>query len=157
MREAIHGLKYRNLKAVAPVLGQLLARYMESARVPGAILVPVPLHKRRLRDRGYNQSEMLAKEVGKRIRLPVMDTLVIRTRNTPPQVSLSLEERMHNVEGSFACVGDAQGQRFIVVDDVVTTGSTLSACAAVLKAGGAESVWGVALARQGVGAPVESL
>ena len=156
-REAIHSLKYRNLKAVAPTLGQLLAQYMESVTVPGAVLVPVPLHKRRLRDRGYNQSELLAKEAGKRMSLPVMDALIIRTRNTPPQVSLSLEERMRNVEGSFACVGNAQGQRFIVVDDVVTTGSTVSACAAVLKAEGAESVWGLALARQGIGSPDESL
>ena len=157
VREAIHSLKYRNLRAVAPILGQLLARYMESVTVPGAVLVPVPLHKRRLRDRGYNQSELLAKEVGKRMCLPVMDALIIRTRNTPPQVSLSLEERMRNVEGSFACVGNAQGQRFIVVDDVVTTGSTVSACAAVLKAGGAESAWGLALARQGPAPPDESL
>lgn len=152
MREAIHSLKYRNLKAVAPILGQLLARYMESITVPGDVLVPVPLHRRRLRDRGYNQSGLLAKEVGKRMCLPVMEGLMIRTRNTPPQVSLSLEERMRNVEGSFACVGNAQGQRLIVVDDVVTTGSTVSACAAVLRAGGAESVWGLALARQGAGA-----
>ena len=151
LREAIHSLKYRNLRAAAPTLGQLLAQYMESITVLGDVLVPVPLHKRRLRDRGYNQSELLAKEVGKRMCLPVMEALIIRTRNTPPQVSLSWEDRIQNVEGSFACVGNAQGQRLIVVDDVVTTGSTVSACAAVLKAGGAESVWGLALARQGTG------
>ena len=81
--------------------------------------------------------------------LPVMEDILVRTRDTPPQVSLSShEERARNVEGSFVCTGKAQGLKFLLVDDVVTTGSTVSACASALKAGGATSVWGMALARQ---------
>ena len=149
VREAIHGLKYRNLKAAAPTLGGLLAQCLESNPVSGDVLVPVPLHRRRLRDRGYNQSALLAKEVAKRTGLPVREDVVVRIRESAPQVSISSrEERARNVEGSFDCVGSVHGQRLILVNDVVTTGSTMSACATPLKAGGARSVWGLALARQ---------
>ena len=150
IREAIQALKYRDLRAAAPTLGRNLARWLESTRVPGEALVSVPLHMRRLRARGYNQSALLASELGKRTGLPVLEDILVRTRDSPPQVSLSSqEERMRNVEGSFECVGDARGRGFILVDDVVTTGSTMYACATVLKAGGARAVWGLALAREG--------
>ena len=149
IQDAIHALKYKNLRAASPSLGRLLAQWLASSRVPGVALVPVPLHKRRLRDRGYNQSALLAKEVGGRMGLPVMEGILVRTRDTPPQVSLSShEERAKNVEGSFVCTGNAQGRKFLLVDDVVTTGSTMSACASALRTGGATSVWGLALARQ---------
>ena len=149
IQEAIHALKYRNLRAAAPTLGRLLALWLESNPLHGDVLVPVPLHRRRLRGRGYNQSALLAKEVGKRAGLPVVEYLLVRTRDTPSQVSLpSREERARNVEGSFKCVGKVQGQKIILVDDVVTTGSTLSACATALRFGGAGSVWGLALARE---------
>ena len=114
IREAIHGLKYRNLRAAAASLGEILSSWLEANPLPGDALIPVPLHKRRLRGRGYNQSALLAKEVGKRTCLPVMDDLLIRTRDTRPQISLSREDRSLNVEGSFECVGkpestDGQG------------------------------------------------
>ena len=148
IQEAIYALKYRNVRAAAPALGDLIARWLESSTAPGEALVPVPLHRRRLRSRGYNQSALLARELSRRIDLPVLDNLLVRTRDSPPQVSLaSREERVRNVEGSFDCVGNARGRSLILVDDVVTTGSTISACAKALKAGGASSVWGLALAR----------
>ena len=148
IQQAVHGLKYRNLRAAFPVLGQLLADWLESAGLPGEILVPVPLHSRRLRSRGYNQSALLAKEVGRIIGFQVVEDVLVQTRDTPPQVGLSHEELVRNVQGSFACVGDAVGHKIILVDDVVTTGSTMAACASALKASGAGTVWGVALARQ---------
>ena len=149
MRDGIHALKYRNLRAAAPTLGRLLAQWLESKSVPGDVLVPVPLHRRRIRDRGYNQSELLAREVGRRTGLPVARDVLVRTRDTAPQVSLSRQERAQNVEGSFACAGNVQGLRIILVDDVVTTGSTMFACAGPLRTGHAGSVWGLALAREG--------
>ena len=149
IREAIHALKYRNLRAASPTLGRLLARWLVSNPIPGEVLVPVPLHKRRIRDRGYNQSALLAKEVSKVTGLPVRENLLVRTRDTPPQISLSLQERIGNVEGSFELPGDGRGLKIILVDDVVTTGSTMSACGKALRAGGAGSVWGLALAREG--------
>ena len=149
MREAIHAVKYQTVRATAPILGRLLGRWIQATPVPGEFVVPVPLHKRRLRSRGYNQSELLAEELGKLSGLPVGEAVLVRTRDTPPQVSLSgREERVRNVEGSFSCVGGVEGRKILLVDDVVTTGSTLSACGSALRASGADSVWGVALARQ---------
>lgn len=148
VKEAIHNLKYRGLKAAAPELAELLTTYLAENPIPGDVLVPVPLHPRRLRSRGYNQSALLAKELSKNLGLDMDQSLLIRAKNNPPQVSASREERRENVQGSFRCDGPAGGRSVILVDDVATTGSTLSACAAVLKAAGASSVWCLVLARE---------
>ena len=150
VEEMIYGLKYRNMRASAPELGRLLTAYMESDPIAADVLMPVALHKRRQRERGYNQSELLAREVGKLTGVPMETRTLLRTRNTPLQVSLrSDEERRQNMEGAFRCVSEMVGKRVLLVDDVVTTGSTMSACARVLKEAGARSVWGLTLARQG--------
>lgn len=149
VREAIHQLKYRNFRALAPELGRLLAQHLQSNSVPGAALVPVPLHPSRLRERGYNQAELLARQVGRLSGLPVRTDLLVRARRSAPQVSLANREaRARNAEGAFECVGDVSGMAVIVVDDVVTTASTVNACATALKARGAASVWALALARE---------
>ena len=116
--------------------------------MPGDVLTPVPLHPRRLRSRGYNQSALLAKELSKKLGLDMNQSLLIRPKNNQPQVSASRDERRENVQGSFRCDGRADGRTVILVDDVATTGSTLSACAAVLKSAGASSVWCLVLARE---------
>ena len=111
--------------------------------------MPVPLHPRRLRSRGYNQALLLARELGKINGLEVNDRLLLRINDNPPQVeTTSLEQRRLNVADSFECRGDAAGARIILIDDVATTGSTLSACSEALKRAGATSVWGLTLARQ---------
>ena len=149
IQDAIHQLKYRNLRVLAPELGKILSRYLQTHSIPGDSLVPVPLHPGRLRRRGYNQALLLAKELGKLQGLEVHDDLLRRTKNSPPQVeAISLEQRRLNVAGSFDCRGDAAGSKIILIDDVTTTGSTLSACAAALKRAGASSVWGLTLARE---------
>ena len=154
VRQAIHDLKYRDLRALAPRLGGLLAAWMSKTPVPGDLLVPVPLHPRRLRSRGYNQSVMLAERVAKGTGLDMARNALARIRDSAPQTSLySQQERARNVKGGFRCVGDVRGARVVLVDDVVTTGSTMSACAQALKAAGARSVWGIALARQSYDAP----
>jgi ComF family protein len=150
MRQAIHQLKYRNLRTLAVPLAQLLRDYLVSNPVPGDVLVPVPLHRKRLRERGYNQSCLLARELGKLISLPVVDDCLVRQRHAPPQArTTTVEERLSNVVGAFACrdrrLGDKQ---VLLVDDVSTSGATLDACAAALKAAGAKSVWGLTLARE---------
>lgn len=148
-RRLVHSLKYANFRAVAPDMARLLADLLGPRPVPGEVIVPVPLHPRRERTRGYNQSELLARTVGKRMGLPVRPGIVRRVRNTPPQVSIeNYEERRSNIEGSFACPAGLSGESILLMDDVVTTGSTMSACAAALKAAGARSVWGLAFARQ---------
>ena len=149
LRELIHRFKYRHLRAAAPVLGELLAEHLAQHPIPGKTLVPVPLHPRRLRSRGYNQAELLAMELRERTGLPVNQGLLVRQGNSPPQVeSTSRRQRAANVAGGFAVSGDAGGLQALLIDDVTTTGNTLFACAATLKEAGAASVWGLALAKE---------
>jgi len=150
MRQAIHQLKYRNLRALAVPLAKLLQDYLTTSHVPGEALVPVPLHQKRLRQRGYNQSRLLAQELGKLINLPVVDDCLIRLRHAPPQARTStVDERRSNVADAFTCRNHRlRDKQVLLVDDVSTSGATLDACAAALKAAGASSVWGLALARE---------
>ena len=149
IRKAVFSLKYRGLRAAAPELGRLLAQYLTDYTAPGDVIVPVPLHHRRLRTRGYNQSALLAHELYKLTALPQANKLLTRFKDAPPQVEAATRsQRRSNVDGSFRASDDAAGLKVLLIDDVVTTGSTMSACAAALKAAGAVSVWGLALARE---------
>jgi len=150
MRQAIHQLKYRNLRALAAPLARLLNDYLDTNPVPVEVLVPVPLHQKRLRERGYNQSSLLAQELGKLTKLPVVDDCLIRQRHAPPQARTStVDERRSNVADAFTCRDHRLGDRqVLLIDDVSTSGATLDACAAALKAVGATSVWGLVLARE---------
>jgi len=150
MRQAIHQLKYSNLRALAVLLAQLLYNYLISNPVLGEVLVPVPLHQKRLRERGYNQSSLLAQQLGKLINLPVVDDYLIRQRHAPPQARTStVEERRSNVANAFSCRDHRlQDKQVMLIDDVSTSGATLDACAGALKEAGATSVWGLVLARE---------
>jgi ComF family protein len=150
IRKAIHQLKYRNLKAISPCLAELLADYLRANPLPGDALVCVPLHPRRLRERGYNQSDLLARELGKRIDLPVIENCLIRVKQAQPQVRAGdVEERRRNVADAFVCRDEkVSGKQIILIDDVCTSGATLESCAAALKSKGAVSVWGLTLARE---------
>jgi competence protein ComFC len=150
IRSAVHQLKYRNLRAIAQTLAQLMSEYLGNNPLSGDVLVPVPLHNSRLRERGYNQSALLAKELGALINLPVDETSLIREKFVIPQErTTSVEERRANVVGVFACRGDGvHGKRVLLIDDVATSGATMNACASVLKSAGAVAVWGLALARE---------
>jgi len=150
MRQAIHQLKYRNLRALAAPLAQLLNDYLITNPVPGEVLVSVPLHHKRLRERGYNQSSLLARELGKFTNLPVVDDCLVRQRHAPPQTRTStVDERQSNVADAFAYRDQRlRDKQVLLIDDVSTSGATLNACATVLKAAGATSVWGLVLARE---------
>ena len=150
MREAIHQLKYRNLRALAVPLAKLLQDYLITDPMPAEVLVPVPLHQKRLRERGYNQSSLLARQLGKLANLPVVDDCLIRQRHAPPQARTStVEERQSNVTDAFACRNHRlRDKQVLLIDDVSTSGATLDACAAALKAAGATSVWGLVMARE---------
>jgi len=150
IREAIHQLKYRNLKAISPCLAGLLADYLQSSPLPGQALVPVPLHPRRLRERGYNQSSLLARELGKLINLPVIEDCLVRVKEAQPQVrTATVEDRRKNVTDAFKCQnGKVRGKQIILIDDVCTSGATLESCASALKSEGVTSVWGLTLARE---------
>ncbi|MBI2848469.1 MAG: ComF family protein [Chloroflexi bacterium] len=150
IRQAVHQLKYRNIRALAVPLARFLSDYLMANPMPADMLIPVPLHGKRLRERGYNQSALLARELGKLVGLPVLDNCLKRERAASPQArTATVAERRQNVEGAFACRG--QGMRdkaVLLVDDVATSGATLDACAIALKAMGAGSVWGLVLARE---------
>jgi ComF family protein len=150
VRKSIHELKYRNLKAISPCLAELLADYLRENPLPGEALVSVPLHPRRLRERGYNQSGLLARELGKRIGLPVIEDCLIRIKQAQPQVrAVDVEERRRNVADAFVCRDERVNRKqIILIDDVCTSGATLESCAAALKNRGATSVWGLTLARE---------
>lgn len=127
------------------MLGGSLARYLEHHKFPaqptGPVLVPVPLHPRRLRSRGYNQAHPLATEAGKLLGMPVRQDFITRAKDSPPQVEVrSMEQHRANVAGSFKAAARVEGLSVLLVDDVATTGSTLFACGAALKEAGAASV-----------------
>lgn len=150
MREAIHKLKYQNLRALSVPLAVMLQEYLIASPMDIDVLVPVPLHRKRLRERGYNQAELLAHELGKLINIPVIDDVLVRQRHTPPQArTTTVEERKLNIADSFACRDNSlRDRQVLLLDDVATSGATLDACAAVLKANGAASVWGLVMARE---------
>ena len=150
VRQAIHQLKYNNFKALAFPLAQLLAEYVETRPLPVEVIVPIPLHPCRLRQRGYNQSALLARELGRLTSLPVVEDSLSRLRDTPAQVRApNAEIRRSNVVGVFACRDEKlKGKQVLLIDDVCTTGATLDSCAIALNRAGASSVWGLALARE---------
>lgn len=149
IRNAIHSFKYRGVRAAQTELGDLLSSYKAGQKLPAALIMPVPMHSRRLRERGYNQSALLTRRLAKITGIPFEDGLLRRVKDTLPQVATtSRNQRRDNVKDSFRCEGDAAGLQILLVDDVATTGTTLSACAAALKESGAASVWGLTLARE---------
>ena len=149
--KAIHRFKYRGRIGVGDLLGDIMADFAEKAwemKVFDRVL-PVPLHPQRLRERGFNQAVVLARSLSKRCGLPLDLTALRRSRITPPQVGLHRKERSANVHGAFAVAHPERisGRRLLLVDDVYTTGSTLTECARVLIQTKAESVAILTLAR----------
>ncbi|MBW1784217.1 MAG: ComF family protein [Deltaproteobacteria bacterium] len=149
--EAIHRLKYGSKGFLADAIGPLLARFTgERFDMSGSVLImPVPLHPRRIRERGFNQSLLLARHVARRLQLDLDFLSLRRVRYTLPQTRLAKKERQQNVRGAFQLknLGSVRGKTILLVDDVVTTGNTLNECARILKKGGAVKVFGVSLAR----------
>ncbi len=150
IRDAIHRLKYKGERAAAPVLGGFMSEYLERNPSDADVLIPAPLHPRRLRSRGYNQAALLAREVGRRLDVQVRPEVLVRVADPRPQVETrTREERRDNVAGNFVCDTDLSGITAMLIDDVATTGSTLSECAAALKEAGACKVHALCLAREG--------
>lgn len=148
VRDLVHSLKYKGVRASAPRLSELMAAHLRRRAISADVIVPVPLHSRRERQRGYNHSALLAEGIGQGMGIPVAVDMLTRTRNTPPQVSMRTpEERHKNVVDAFECTDDPSGRRVLLVDDVVTTGATIAACSVPLREAGASSIWALSLAR----------
>lgn len=138
---AIQALKYRRRRGLAASLGEALAAAAHAALPQGGLLVPVPLHPSRFRERGFNQSELLGREVARRLGWPLERRRLRRTRPTRSQAKLGRLEREANLRGAFSTEpGWAAPEHVILVDDVYTTGATTSACAAALAVAGARRV-----------------
>ncbi len=148
VRRAVHEFKYNNLRGLAPVLAGFLHDCLKQNGLHGDILVPVPLHRRRLRERGYNQAGLLARELGRLTGLPVVDDILVRKGYTVPLArTAGVEERRDRVRDAFAAPGgQAMGKSVILIDDVSTSGATMSAAATALKQAGAVTVTGLAVA-----------
>jgi len=151
VREALHALKYRGERRLAAPLGEAIARRWSRAGIGGDLLVPVPIHPERLRSRGYDQAVLLARAAGAHLGVPVAPALR-RTVATAAQHRLGRESRAANVGRAFALEArwaDAvRGRWVVIVDDIVTTGATISGCAVPLLDAGAVAVAGLAVARE---------
>lgn len=147
-RQAIHRLKYNGRTAVAGPLALAMYEAWKRERPPAQVVVPVPLHPTRVRERGFDQAVLLAREFSRLVELPTAQSELQRIRATPPQVGLSRSERQQNVEGAFHCPGRAlEGQHVLLVDDVCTTGATLRAAALALREAGVQEIWAFTVAR----------
>lgn len=145
----VQSLKYSHNFAIVSVLADALASRATSLPLPNA-LIPMPLHANRLRQRGFNQAYEIARHIAGNLHLPVWPHAATRILDTPPQTSLPLKERRKNLRGAFACDSRIRGKHLAIVDDVMTSGSTLDALAETLLKGGAAEVqcWVVARALQ---------
>ena len=141
----IQAFKYGHRLALAQFFGQQIAAL--SPRPAADLIVPLPLHRERLRERGFNQALELARPVGKAWCLPIDAKSCRRTSNTPAQAGLGLRERVRNLRGAFQCSTDLSGQRIVLVDDVMTSGASLAECARTLKLHGAAEVTVLVVAR----------
>jgi ComF family protein len=145
---AVQRFKYSGWRRLAAPLALLLAERLVIEGLAAQWVLAVPLHQARLRQRGFNQAELLARELRRRLALGRPPGELVRTRATPPQVGHDRRWRQENVRGAFEWRGaDLGGRSLLVVDDVATTGATLEACAAALRAGGSGPVMGVSVAR----------
>lgn len=148
VRAAVLRFKYRYRRDLARALEQVLLRGAAARLPPADLVIPVPLHPLRQRARGFNQAEGLARALARYLGCRYEGRALVRVQLTPPQAGLGRLERRRNLAAAFrADPLRLAGQRIIVVDDVCTTGSTLEACAAALRAAGATEVWGCAIAR----------
>lgn len=148
MKEVIHHLKYSGLTDLSEVVGEIIVQKLSSIEmIRNAVIVPVPLNKKRQAERGFNQSELIARYVAKSIGISGANALG-RTRDTTPQAELKRANRLTNLSNCFQ-IADREfvaGKLVLLLDDVATTGTTLNECAKVLIASGAKEVWGVVAA-----------
>ena len=149
VRTAVQHLKYRGLRSLVPEMARLMAWELAVTVPPPFTLVPVPLHPARLRERGFNQAELLARELARLLDAPLSTGALRRTKDTSSQVATSTRaERLQNVREAFAPTDGVDGATIVLVDDVTTTGATLLAAAQALLSAGAARVYGLTFAHE---------
>jgi competence protein ComFC len=147
LAEAVHQLKFHGLRRLAGPIGRLMLD-LDIPQTDG--IVPVPLSIKGLRERGFNQSLLIAKFISRRIKVPLLMDLLFKKRETRPQIGLSAKQRMLNLKNVFEVREEIKGLRLLLVDDVMTTGATVTECSKQLIKAGAKEVFVLALARSGL-------
>lgn len=151
--QIIHNYKYNFVRELEEYLEKIILEYFSQHRfedfLDADMIIPVPLSRKRQLIRGFNQAEIIANIIAKEITMPVENNLLYRRLNNRPQVGLIADQRQSNVRGIFNIRSKEllRGKNILLVDDVITTGATISECARVIKEAGASKVWGLALAK----------
>ncbi|MBU4274221.1 hypothetical protein KKE19_00175 [Patescibacteria group bacterium] len=156
-RKLIHFFKYPPyyLKDLARTFASIIIDHLlllgekPEQLLKGAVLIPIPLDKKKIKQRGYNQSEEIAKEISKIVKTPVLKNILVKIKSTPAQMELPREKRLENLKNVFACQNAKaiKNKKIFLIDDVYTTGATMEECARILKSAGAKEVWGIVVAR----------
>jgi competence protein ComFC len=148
IREALHSLKYKNNLGISSIFAERCANYLVGQKWAIDLVVPVPLGKERKKERGFNQAAMIAYPLALFCGLSYSSKALIRSKETVTQIELSAEKRRQNVKGAFcASTNGVAEKNILVVDDIITTGSTMNECAIALKLAGAKAVYGISVAR----------
>ncbi|MDD3887998.1 MAG: phosphoribosyltransferase family protein [Patescibacteria group bacterium] len=154
LQKTIHTLKYKYIEELAKPLGNILISGLRMTLFKDKIdndyiILPIPLHKKKFRERGFNQAELLGLEVAKYFKLACLNNVIIRIKNTKSQMSLNPIYRRKNIKGAFVCNKPEfiKDKKIILVDDVCTTSSTLEECAKAIYDYGPREIWGLVLAR----------
>ena len=161
IKKAVHRYKYDFVKKLAKPLGHLMVKKLNQQNIKNPILIPIPLHLKRLRWRGFNQADLLARQISKELNIPIINNLLIQTKHTLPQMKIkNAKKRKQNIKHAFALnsrnvlKNDVLGTRtsfsgrsFILIDDISTTGATLKECAKVLKPLKPKKIYGLVIAK----------
>lgn len=148
IKRAVRKIKYQQVFSIKMELMDLFMRNFPREKFQEFVFIPIALHKRRLRERGFNQAEIIAKEICKRANYTFCGNVLKRVKNTKTQTELTRRERQKNIAGAFQIENaeEIRGKKIAVIDDVFTSGATLNECAKELKKSGAKEVWGVVVA-----------
>jgi ComF family protein len=150
LQHAIHALKYDKKFPVGIFLGKVLAAEIKSSKTNWKfdLIIPIPLHQLKKAERGYNQAYYIAKGVGKIFKVKVSDRIVKRIKYTESQTTMNLNEREENISGAFKVKWNTQvrGKNILLLDDVITTGATISECGKILLEAGASKVYAASVA-----------
>lgn len=143
LSKIIHLFKYKHYDYLADYLSKLMISHLMKINLDISshnLLIPVPIHPQKFKERGYNQSLLLAKKLENHFKIPLQSDIICKLNNTPAQVNLKKEERKKNILGSFAVKKDLKNKQIILIDDIFTTGATVHECATMLKKNNAEYI-----------------